>query len=77
MTLEMGSWAWVRKNPRQLGSRLGIFNPIKRHRLERTLRRHLPLLDLLFHAVASADAWTPDRDAMREQWTTEGFTRWY
>ncbi len=27
MTLEMGSWLWVKKNPRQLFSRHGIFNP--------------------------------------------------
>jgi predicted deacylase len=59
LTLEMGSWAWVRKNPLQILSALGRFNPIKPHRHRRTLRRHLPLFDLLLHAVASHTAWLP------------------
>src|SRR6185295_12711058 len=33
LTLEMGSWAWVRKNPIQALTALGRFNPIKPHRL--------------------------------------------
>ena len=32
LTLEMGSWIWVKKNPRQLFSRQGIFNPLVQHR---------------------------------------------
>jgi Zinc carboxypeptidase len=60
LTLEMGSWAWVRKNPIQGLSTLGRFNPVKPHRHRRTLRRHLPLLDFLHHAVASHDAWAHD-----------------
>lgn len=59
LTLEMGSWTWVRKNPLQGLSSLGRFNPVKPHRLRRTLRRHLPLLDFLFHAAASHRAWLP------------------
>lgn len=47
LTLEMGSWTWVKKNPLQIFSILGLFNPIKSHRHNRTMRRHLPLLDLL------------------------------
>jgi hypothetical protein len=57
LTLEMGSWTWVRKNPLQGLSTLGRFNPIKPHRHKRTLRRHLPLLDFLLHATASHRAW--------------------
>jgi hypothetical protein len=57
LTLEMGSWSWVRKNPLQGLSTLGRFNPIKPHRHRRTLRRHLPLLDFLMHAVISHRAW--------------------
>lgn len=57
LTLEMGSWAWVRKNPWQGLSSLGRFNPIKPHRLSRTLRRHLPLLDFLHRAAASYATW--------------------
>jgi hypothetical protein len=59
LTLEMGSWTWVRKNPWQGFSQLGRFNPIKPHRLRRTLRRHLPLIDFLFHAAASHQRWLP------------------
>lgn len=33
------------KNPRQLFSRHGMFNPIKAHRIKRVLRRHADLLD--------------------------------
>ena len=57
LTLEMGSWAWVRKNPWQGLSMVGRFNPVKPHRLRRTLRRHLPLIDFLFHAAASHRSW--------------------
>jgi hypothetical protein len=57
LTLEMGSWSWVRKNPLQGLSTLGRFNPIKPHRHRRTLRRHLPLLDFLLHAVIAHRAW--------------------
>ena len=35
----------------------GRFNPVKPHRHRRTLRRHLPLLDFLLHAVISHRAW--------------------
>lgn len=59
LTLEMGSWTWVRKNPLQGFSTLGRFNPIKPHRHRRTLRRHLPLLDFLLHAAISHGAWLP------------------
>lgn len=47
MTLEMGSWAWVRKNPLQLLSFVGPFNPMKPHRKRRILRRHLPFFEFL------------------------------
>lgn len=59
LTLEMGSWLWIKKNPRQIFSSLGIFNPMIPHRLQRTLRRHLGLLDFLFRAVVSHKNWAP------------------
>ena len=76
LTLEMGSWAWVRKNPRQLWSAAGSFNPVLPHRLQRTLRRHLPLIDFLFHAVVSAGAWTPRSESERLQLEQEAFRSW-
>ncbi|HJL34530.1 MAG TPA: DUF2817 domain-containing protein [Polyangiaceae bacterium LLY-WYZ-15_(1-7)] len=77
LTLEMGSWLWVKKNPRQAFSALGGFNPIKPHRLRRTLRRHLPLMDFLHRATASPDGWAyPDR-ASRERLAAAAFELWY
>lgn len=57
-TLEMGSWIWLKKNPWQIFSALGPFNPIKEHRFKRTLRRHRNLLDFFFKAVRNNRAWT-------------------
>lgn len=61
LTLEMGSWRWVKKNPRQLG-RLGMFNPVKPHRLQRVLRRHLVLMEFLIRATRSWLNWVPAAD---------------
>jgi hypothetical protein len=77
LTLEMGSWLWVRKNPAQLFDRLGGFNPMKPHRLRRTLRRHLLLFDFLFRAVASPDAWALRAPASRHALEEEGYRLWY
>lgn len=57
-TLEMGSWAWVRKSPAQLFSSLGIFNPMKPHRYERILRRHMFLLEFFLRAVRNQERWS-------------------
>ncbi len=66
LTLEMGSWIWVKKNPLQIFSKLGLFNPIKEHRLNRTLRRHRPLFDFLTHSLASNSIWTEIDPRIRE-----------
>ncbi|WP_375057731.1 DUF2817 domain-containing protein [Zobellella sp. DQSA1] len=58
-TLEMGSWLWVRKNPLQLLRFTGLFNPVKPHRHQRVLRRHLILIDFLARAVESHAIWLP------------------
>ncbi|RMF18591.1 MAG: zinc carboxypeptidase [Candidatus Dadabacteria bacterium] len=57
LTLEMGSWIWVRKNPRQLLSRYGLFNPVVPHRHARVMRRHLPLLEFLWRAASVPERW--------------------
>jgi hypothetical protein len=59
LTLEMGSWLWIKKNPRQLLSLKGIFNPLIEHRQRRVLRRHLSLLDFLVRAAFSHKNWVP------------------
>ena len=76
LTLEMGSWIWVKKNPRQLFSRHGIFNPLIEHRQQRVLRRHLPLLDFFARAACSHTRWMPAFDA-REQHRLRALAHWY
>jgi hypothetical protein len=57
-TLEMGSWNWVKKNPKQLLSPLGLFNPMVDHRYDRTMRRHKSLIDFLFTATRNSHTWS-------------------
>jgi len=57
LTLEMGSWLWIRKNPLQLLNPLGVFNPMSPHRVRRMLRRHKNLVDFLRRAVMSPKKW--------------------
>ena len=64
LTLEMGSWLWVKKNPRQFFSRQGIFNPLIAHRQQRVLRRHLSWLDFLARAACSHSRWRPADEAL-------------
>lgn len=63
LTLEMGSWLWVKKNPRQLFSRHGMFNPLIEHRQQRVLRQHQLLLDFLSRAACGHALWQPLGDA--------------
>ena len=59
LTLEMGSWRWIRKRPVQLFSYFGMFNPVVEHRQMRVLRRHLALFDFLLSATANHANWLP------------------
>jgi len=56
-TLELGSWLWVKKNPLQILSALGMFNPVKQHRFDRVMRRHLLLFDFMIQATKNNEAW--------------------
>jgi hypothetical protein len=76
LTLEMGSWLWVKKNPRQLLSRHGIFNPLIEHRRQRVLRRHLSWLDFMIRAASGHALWLPAGEA-RERHRTSAMQRWY
>ena len=77
LTLELGSWLWLKKNPRQLFSSLGAFNPLLPHRLQRILRRHLTLFDFLHRAILSPSTWTElDTDA-RSLLTRRAMELWY
>lgn len=55
--LELGSWLWVKKNPKQLFTVVGAFNPLIQHRYQRILRRHLLLLDFFQRSVRGWPQW--------------------
>ncbi len=76
LTLEMGSWLWVKKNPRQLFSRHGIFNPLIAHRQQRVLRRHMALLDFVMRAAMSHARWLPAPE-QREALQRQALAHWY
>lgn len=76
LTLEMGSWNWIKKNPIQLLSFPGLFNPIKPHRTQRVLRRHTVLLECLIRMTRSFNHWLPllkDQAHIHDQ----AFQLWY
>lgn len=67
LTLEMGSWRWIRKAPRQALSRPGLFNPLPQDRVERVKRNHVPLLDFLCHAARAFRGWLPTGEERRHR----------
>ena len=76
LTLEMGSWLWVKKSPAQLFNLLGVFNPVAPHRHQRALRRHLTLLDFLVRATVSHERWRPPEAARRALYES-ALAYWY
>jgi hypothetical protein len=76
LTLEMGSWLWVKKSPSQILSLQGLFNPHPVHRLQRTLRRHLIWLDFLARATCGWQNWLP-RDQDRITHRKQAMMSWY
>ena len=76
LTLEMGSWRWVKKNPLQLRAFAGMFHPVKPHRVQRVLRRHTTLLEFLWRAALSSGNWLPDR-AQRTRLANVARRHWY
>jgi len=75
LTLEMGSWRWVKKNPLQI-SRFGMFNPIKSHRLQRVMRRHIALMDFLIRLADSYSRWQPEEQE-RDELQKQAIAQWY
>lgn len=76
LTLEMGSWMWIRKSPMQLFSRIGFFNPLPAHRLQRVLRRHLLWLEFLVLAACGYRKWLPG-ESERAELNARARARWY
>lgn len=77
LTLEMGSWLWVKKNPRHLLRYHSLFNPILPHRQQRILRRHFTLFEFLMSAVRSMPAWAPQGAEAHQQAFAQAQERWY
>jgi hypothetical protein len=76
LTLEMGSWLWVKKNPRQLFSRHGMFNPLIEHRQQRVLRQHQSFLDFLSRAACGHSLWLPTMEN-RAHFYAQALQDWY
>jgi hypothetical protein len=76
LTLEMGSWRWIRKSPRQLWSRMGLFNPLPPERLQRVRRNHLAWLYFLCQAAATHREWLPTGEA-RSREERRGLAAWF
>lgn len=76
ITLELGSWRWVKKNPLQVLSFLGMFHPIKPHRVKRVLRENLFLIEMLWRASANADQWMP-KESKKQRMHKAALRHWY
>jgi hypothetical protein len=77
MCLEMGSWMWVKKNPLQIFTPEGAYNPVKTHRYRRTLRRHNTFFEFLMRALYSPQSWYPLAEDKLEFHRLEGMGKWY
>ena len=77
LTLEMGSWIWVKKNPLQIFSKTGLFNPIKEHRLNRTFRRHRPFFDFILHSLYSSGTWAVPQAGSSKMRTDLAMKKYY
>lgn len=77
LTLEMGSWLWLRKNPLHLFYRHGLFHPLLPHRLQRVFRRHLLLFDFLHRSLLSPEHWAHLESSQRQQLADKATGLWY
>lgn len=77
LCLELGSWLWVKKNPIQLFSSLGVFNPLEQHRYQRILRRHLLLMDFLLRATLSHPSWSQCGRREKKKHYEQALNLWY
>jgi len=77
LTLEMGSWLWLRKSPLHLFYRHGWFHPLLPHRRQRILRRHLILFDFLIRALLNPAAWARSSASLRKTHHEQAMRLWY
>ena len=76
LTLEMGSWMWLKKSPKNAFKVDGFFNPNKEHRHQRVLRRHLILLQFMQKAATNYKNWLPTGQ-QRQDLVQAGLQRWF
>lgn len=77
LALELGSWIWVKKNPRQIFTPSGAFNPMLPHRKKRAFRRHIVLFDFLTKAISSGEHWATHSFEESNLLTSEAMAHWY
>lgn len=77
LCLELGSWIWVKKNPRQIFNTLGLFNPIVPHRQQRTLRRHIYLLDFFMRATQAFQNCRIINEQEQRTLTSDAYKYWF
>lgn len=76
LTLEMGSWSWVKKNPRQVFNFAGLFNPQKQHRQVRALRKHTVFMQFLMDLAASRELEHMSAEGLKLQ-NQAAINRWF
>lgn len=77
LTLEMGSWLWLRKNPLHLFHRHGLFHPVLPHRQQRVLRRHFILFDFLHRSLLYPKPWASLGVEQRDISYQQAMRLWY
>lgn len=77
LTLEMGSWLWLRKNPTHLFSRHGLFHPLLPHRQQRVLRRHFLLFDFLHRSLLYPTQWAHLSPQAHATYSSQAQALWY
>ncbi len=77
LTLEMGSWLWLRKNPSHLFSRHGLFHPLLPHRQQRVFRRHFLLFDFLHRSLLYPKNWAHLQKQQKAIYTKKACDFWY
>ncbi|WP_036247323.1 M14 family zinc carboxypeptidase [Methylobacter sp. BBA5.1] len=77
LTLEMGSWLWLRKSPLHLFSRHGWFHPLLPHRQQRIFRRHFMLFDFLHRSLLYPKPWAQLEERERILYHNKANDLWY
>lgn len=77
LTLEMGSWLWLRKSPLHLFQRHGLFHPLLPHRQQRILRRHFTLFDFLYRSLLYPKSWAHLGQQEKDEYRQRAQALWY